>query len=1129
MVRGVLTLFVFSLFLAHEAASLELLANYKYWKSVSDQLSYDYSGNLRHAGLFWRYIVTDRGVLANEHFYPSFMAYRYPYLSEYVFSFWMFNNPGTGYWRYVLYHSSHSVLLLVSLRRSSVNLEFYMNNSLVPSKTANIPMFIGWNLHTTRVYMNSASPTRLKIEHYLNLASIHSTFLDTADTNIILKYLHLGVADNGYDTQPILYELWIHTGFSNISELISLLSSSSSCGCTYNCATSPTTVCLPIHTKNKNKLGDLCPNNCTGNNLSCDTKSNCIPKSKSECKYGLYDLETYECLFYCPKSSCSCPSSFVNGFYTITTFSCSCTVGYKSISYDPPACISIHCLIYHKAGYKYVCDTTESGYFLDSLGECCICSTGFTQVSNNPLICISSSICLSHAISGGDYTCSSCALGYLKDLEGKCNKCDSNYVNVLSNPFTCILEIERCSNYTYDGTKWVCQICNEGYQLNTNQECNDCESGYVLVNLDPLICTIKVSNCDRYSSFGAVWECNTCIKGYILSPYHECDDCEPGYVAVDLDPLVCTIKVENCGKYSYDGIVWKCDTCNQGYILNLDKECNDCEPGYVVVNLYPLICTIKIENCAKYSYDGIIWKCDTCNQGYILNLDKECNDCEPGYEVIHEKPIVCAIKVENCDRYISDGTNLKCDACNKGYTLSLDRKCNGCGFGYIEILREPLVCVLDINHCASYEKMEEDWMCKECEGGYKLSSSRLCDKCQPGYLKIDSEEMICKKEIENCIEYNLYSEEFECLFCEAGYEIGPAYKCSLCETGYISTTLDPLVCVEKIPHCDRYEFINDNWECTACESGYVLLSDCKPEIPFCINHKLNQDSYFCDKCDEGFTLDMTKSCICGKGYYITDDKKCKECLYHCIKCQMGNDGDILCLLCESGFDLIEDNCEETKTVPSQTLLELSSQITQGTIVASVSVSMVSLNLNSVLSMIGTIQILNYILLYNLNIPDRVRAILEGISLFRIFPNIFEYFIPNQDTLDIERYNRVDINNELFLINSGKTLSILIIMLLVIMIIKLLISIKFKAKQILIIKKVSSKLLGVFEWNFVIGYLIQASLELTITSLINIYHASFSNIHSIIGFIISIITLVKNILDLSTVIHYISILIYSKKL
>ncbi len=223
------------------------------------------------------------------------------------------------------------------------------------------------------------------------------------------------------------------------------------------------------------------------------------------------------------------------------------------------------------------------------------------------------------------------------------------------------------------------------------------------------------------------------------------------------------------------------------------------------------------------------------------------------------------------------------------------------------------------------------------------------------------------------------------------------------------------------------------------------------------------------------------------------------------------DDTLKCLECEDGYNLTEAKCigSDISTISdnNEILINKGFQVMQLLTIVSVSFSIASMNINSIFSMIGTIQIISYILLYNINIPSKARDILEGLNIFVLLPNIFEYFIPNHQTIRIDRYNRVDIYNELFLINSGKILTTLIIFICLILIMKILYCIIRNIRENHLLKKVIEKVLETYEWNLVIGYILQGSLELTIFSLINIYHVSFNDTNSIIGFSFSIFTLV----------------------
>ncbi len=42
-------------------------------------------------------------------------------------------------------------------------------------------------------------------------------------------------------------------------------------------------------------------------------------------------------------------------------------------------------------------------------------------------------------------------VGYKPDDKGKCNLCDSKYINISTNPLLCAMQIENCIKHAYDG------------------------------------------------------------------------------------------------------------------------------------------------------------------------------------------------------------------------------------------------------------------------------------------------------------------------------------------------------------------------------------------------------------------------------------------------------------------------------------------------------------------------------------------------------------------------------------------------------------------------------------------------------------------------------------------------------
>lgn len=77
-----------------QAKSIELLANRKLWKSVSDQLAYYFSGNQRHGRLFNNFVFTDRGIsplYPSDKYAMNLMNYGFLSLDEYTVTIWMLN------------------------------------------------------------------------------------------------------------------------------------------------------------------------------------------------------------------------------------------------------------------------------------------------------------------------------------------------------------------------------------------------------------------------------------------------------------------------------------------------------------------------------------------------------------------------------------------------------------------------------------------------------------------------------------------------------------------------------------------------------------------------------------------------------------------------------------------------------------------------------------------------------------------------------------------------------------------------------------------------------------------------------------------------------------------------------
>jgi hypothetical protein len=149
-----LPLFLLSLTLYYQVSSLEQLAYYKFWESVSDQLIYDYSRKLRHAGLFGNYVYTDRGLSMKHHSYLNLMSYGFIDIREYVFSFWMLNNDYEGQYSFSISYNDKKLLFHHDFMTDFVKLEIQDNLIYILLKQLDIDISYGWNLHTFRFYID---------------------------------------------------------------------------------------------------------------------------------------------------------------------------------------------------------------------------------------------------------------------------------------------------------------------------------------------------------------------------------------------------------------------------------------------------------------------------------------------------------------------------------------------------------------------------------------------------------------------------------------------------------------------------------------------------------------------------------------------------------------------------------------------------------------------------------------------------------------------------------------------------------------------------------------------------------------------------------------------------------------
>lgn len=238
---------------------------------------------------------------------------------------------------------------------------------------------------------------------------------------------------------------------------------------------------------------------------------------------------------------------------------------------------------------------------------CTVCKSGMTFVDGKCRSCL--------AISGG---CKSCVYG----LKPYCTECISGFY--LINPGTgatcvlCATVVEKCAECSLNDGTITCFACKNGYYLAKNNKCEKlqsnpkrckqyhidscsaCVDGYVLVNRTCVFCRAYLLGCTKCTiSRDSDIECTECIVGYYLKN-GEC--------------VACSRVVPNCR------------TCvpASGALSTQEIVCTSCAITYYLNNTHNT-CELTIPNCVYFFKEESSVQCQTCLDGYQLNIDSHGN------------------------------------------------------------------------------------------------------------------------------------------------------------------------------------------------------------------------------------------------------------------------------------------------------------------------------------------------------------------------------------------------------------------------------------------------------------------------------------------------------------------------
>ena len=629
----------------------------------------------------------------------------------------------------------------------------------------------------------------------------------------------------------------------------------------------------------------------------CDASCNSVNGGKcSWCAEGYYyspadnkclALGSKMCMYVNSDMECiSCP----NSNYELNTINHSCDAK------------DLRCLNFNKDG---TCARCMKGYALTSSKTC------ERNGDSNRLVCVDS-----HKTTS-DATCKACLPGYYLTSSKQCAKCGTNYmkmectetpVAMCSCNQKCELQNNKCveSHCLYYNEYRVCYRCEEGYALNSNNNCvqtssTACQQGWYSENGK---CTQCPENCIKClnSEFctARVYESIT-TDGTKACAQESCAECS------DSDPAMCV----RC-KDGYTFNNWKCISQAKEYVSDLNyfmiynylidglTRVPPVSEGASFTNV-PHLHKPKFitgDTCTEANRD-LKHGC-TCKKGYYAkneDVDGECGQCDVSC-------LACSSseRCYECDETMELSSEFeRACVCRKGYFAKTDSK-NSC------------------NKCAEFcVDCTSETACTQCSGENR-DRTKGC-QCTKGYADpgdIGYETRSCYKIPEGCLKEGNYqwdqtNEVYVCTKCDDDKR-DYADSCQSCMTGYYMLNND---CVE----CEA--------GCAACTNGMNGL-----ECDMCKNSDLDASTH-CTECNDYNHLQKIEGVDSPCDNQLYNDK-CYQCVPNtipgclrvvadnpdqCRKCdvEVASNFNTATCTCNEGFMLVTQSNGNVECAPCSTL------------------------------------------------------------------------------------------------------------------------------------------------------------------------------------------------------------------
>ena len=831
---------------------------------------------------------------------------------------------------------------------------------------------------------------------------------------------------------------------------------------------------------------DMCITCVDSNAIVSATTSLCV------CSDGYYQsaVSPLSCSL-CYANCATCSGPLINNCLTckvnmsLTALNtCVCNTGYVINAGVCQAC-DLDC--YDCTGFtKFDCITCSDSHASIVSGQC-QCNIGYYSQITSPLICSLCHLDCKQCNGGTEFDCTICNDSNALVVSGQCT-CNLGYYSFATNPLICVACDSDCFQCT-GSTNLQCIVCSDSNASVVSSLCT-CNLGFYTQSVNPLVCSPCHYECSQCIG-GTNLQCTVCSDSNASIVSSLCI-CNLGFYKESVNSSVCSPCHLECSQ-CIGGSNLQCTVCSDSNAYAVSGACT-CKIGFFIQSNSPLFCGSCHTDC--YECTGLSnLDCISCIHPNAHIVSNQCT-CMPGYFNQSSNPLECKLCYSDC-KECTGSTNLDCISCKDANSQLVSRKCT-CIQGYFSENENPLNCSQCHSDCMSC-KGNSSFDCTSCsdpnsyltkinsceciKNYYKVVSGK-CKKCGDGFYIQDSLCLACNSTCSTCLnnthctdcvdiamilnngncecdqnfsKYNEDTQECECL--DGLFKVNN--QCEICQIGCAKCT--------------------NNLNCTVPSSGYYINNGIPEKCHSDCKECLGGQNTNCLECFNDQIL-VNGLCECPIGSY-RNELNCIDCIYKCINCTSSTN----CNECEKNyiFDYNTFECildQNSTDILSSSVSILTSLVGYLGIITSIASASFSNNPSFVWTTINTVQLLCYIPLQNIEIPNKLYVFFRGLQPISLIINILKVY--NLYDCESEGLNskfvKYGYKCKYFITNIGEVLLAFGLSILYLILVYVLYLVTCSKVKYFLAKKLKE-----YKWSYIVRFWIEGYLDIAIPCIITL--------------------------------------------